>query len=83
MVEGSYRVCFYGEIHDVRINFFEDLDVVEKVLIGDTWFVKMNNGRRGDTVTFSVHDNYWQAAMVDLRNRRIDRVIGEEAGFVS
>ena len=69
----KYRIGVFGEIEEVYISFFEGMEVLRQELIGDTWFICIVNGE--DTLTFSIHDNYWQKVHADLRNLRIDRVL--------
>ena len=70
----KYRICVYGEITDVYLNFFENMDVVSKELIGDTWFISIKNGI--ENLLFSIHNNYWQKVQIDLRQSKIDSIIG-------
>lgn len=69
----KYRIGVFGEIEEVYINFFEDMDVLRQEQIGDTWFFTIRNGR--ENLTFSIHDNYWQKVQVDLRDARIDGIL--------
>ena len=70
----KYRIGVFGEIEEVYISFFDGMEVLRQELIGDTWFICIVNG--DGTLTFSIHDNYWQKVQVDLRNLRIDEVLG-------
>ena len=70
----KYRIGVFGEIEEVYISFFDGMQVLRQELIGDTWFIDIVNG--DGTLTFSIHDNYWQKVQVDLRNLRIDEVLG-------
>lgn len=70
----KYRIGVFSEIEEVYISFFDGMEVLRQELIGDTWFICIVNG--DGTLTFSIHDNYWQKVQVDLRNLRIDEVLG-------
>jgi hypothetical protein len=70
----KYRIGVFGEIEEVYISFFDGMEVLRQELIGDTWFICIVND--DGTLTFSIHDNYWQKVQVDLRNLRIDEVLG-------
>ena len=70
----KYRIGVFGEIEEVHINFFECMVVLRQELIGDTWFFTIRNGK--DNLTFSIHDNYWKKVKIDLRDSKIDFIIG-------
>jgi hypothetical protein len=71
----KYRIGVFGEIEEVHINFFEGMDVMIEQLIGDTWFFTIRNGK-DNNLTFSIHDNYWKKVQIDLRDSKIDFIIG-------
>jgi hypothetical protein len=48
--------------------------VLRQELIGDTWFFRIRNG--SEDLTFSIHDNYWNKVQVDLRDNKIDDILG-------
>jgi hypothetical protein len=70
----KYRIGVFGEIEEVYINFFEGMVVLRQELIGDTWFFRIRNG--SEDLTFSIHDNYWNKVQVDLRDNKIDDILG-------
>ena len=70
----KYIIRVFGEEMDVFINFFDGMQVLRQELIGDTWFIDIVNG--DETLTFSIHDNFWKKVQVDLRNLRIYEVLG-------
>ena len=71
----KYRIGVFGEIEEVHINFFECMVVLRQELIGDTLFFIIRNGK-DNNLTFSIHDNYWKKVQIDLRDSKIDFIIG-------
>jgi len=70
----KYRIGVFGEIVEVYINFFENMSVIRKELVGDTWFFTILNG--SENLTFSIHNNYWIKVQIALRDKRIESIIG-------
>ena len=69
----KYRIGVFGEIEEVYINFFENMKVIRKELIGDTWFFTIVNG--SENLKFSIHNNYWEKVQIALREKRIDSIL--------
>ena len=69
----KYRIGVFGDIEEVYINFFEDMHILRQELISDTWFFTIKNGK--ENLTFSIHENYWNKVLSDLRDNKIDFII--------
>lgn len=70
----KFRINIGGEIEEVYINFFLDQKIIDQNKIGDTYFITMENGSRN--LTYSIHQNYYDRIKIELRNLKIDTILG-------
>jgi hypothetical protein len=75
-MQEKYRIGVFGDIEEVCLNFFEDMDIIKQTVIGDTWIITIRNGIL-ENLTFSIHENYWNKVATDLRDLKISKIIGE------
>jgi len=68
------RINIGGDITDVHINFFINQKIICEEKIGDTYFITMENGEYN--LTYSIHQNYYDKVKVELRNLKIDNILG-------
>lgn len=68
------RINIGGEITDVHINFFIDQKVIRSEKVSDTYFITMENGDYD--LTYSIHQNYYDKVKIELRNLKIDTILG-------
>jgi hypothetical protein len=61
-----------GELIDIDMELFSGWKIREKTLIGDTYFMRTQSGDY-----FSISKNYYHQYLTQLRNIRIDRVLGD------
>jgi hypothetical protein len=71
----KYRVHIYGDVHDVGISFFEGMEITYCERVGDTFFIRFANG--DCEMMFSIYWKYWEMVQSDLRDRKIDMILGE------
>ena len=53
----KFRIGVYDEIEEVYINFFINQEIIEENKIGDTYFIRIKNGK--ENLTYSIHQNYY------------------------
>ena len=68
------RINIGGEITEVHINFFIDQKVIRSEKVSDTYFITMENGDYD--LTYSIHQNYYDKVKIELRNLKIDTILG-------
>lgn len=68
------RVYIGGELTEVHINFFIDQKVIRSEKVSDTYFITMENGEYD--LTYSIHKNYYDKVKIELRNLKIDTILG-------
>jgi hypothetical protein len=69
----KFRISVYSDIEEVGIDFFEKINILRNKKIGDTYFITIENGN--DTLTFSIHENYYNKVMITLRDITIDKIL--------
>jgi len=69
------RINIGGELTEVHINFFIDQKVIRNEKISDTYFITMDNGDYN--LTYSIHQNYYDKVKIELRNLKIDNILGK------
>jgi hypothetical protein len=67
------RINIGGEITDVHINFFINKKIIREEKVGDTYFITIENGEY--SLTYSIHQNYYDKVKVELRNLKIDNIL--------
>ena len=70
----KFRINIGGEIEEVYINFFIDKIIIKEEKIGDTYFTTIENG--SCNLTYSIHQNYYDKVKIELRNLKIDTILG-------
>ena len=69
------RINIGGELTEVHINFFIDQKVIRNEKVSDTYFITMDNGDYN--LTYSIHQNYYDKVKIELRNLKIDTILGK------
>ena len=69
----KFRVNIYGEIEEVYINFFINQEIIEENKIGDTYFIRIKNGK--ETLTYSIHQNYYDKVQSAIRDWKLERIL--------
>lgn len=72
----KFRIAVYGEIEEVYINFFINQKIIEENKIGDTYFIRIKNGK--DTLTYSIHENYYTKVKICLRDLKINNILKKD-----
>jgi len=70
---GKYIVGFGSEMTDMPLSFFEGLRILREELVGDTYFIKFENGNSDMTVC--IHQNEYKRVKIDLRDKKIEDII--------
>lgn len=70
----KFRINIGGEIEEVYINFFIDQKIIDKNKIRDIYYITMENG--SCNLTYSIHKNYYDRIKIELRNLKIDTILG-------
>lgn len=70
----KFRIAVYGEIEEVYINFFINQKIIEENKIGDTYFIRIKNGK--DTLTYSIHENYYSKVPAAIRDYKLNNLLG-------
>ncbi len=73
---GKYIVGFGSEMTDMPLSFFEGLRILREELVGDTYFIKFENGNSDMTVC--IHQNEYKRVKIDLRDKRIEDIINKK-----
>ena len=68
------RINIGGELTEVHINFFIDQKVIRSEKVSDTYFITMENVDYD--LTYSIHQNYYDKVKIELRNLKIDTILG-------
>lgn len=72
----KYIIEIGGEIIDVPLSFFERLCIVRENLISSSYFISFRNGN--SDMSFSISEKEYDRARQDIRDKKIDRVLGNE-----
>lgn len=70
----KFRINIGGELTDVHINFFIDKKIIRNEKVSDTHFITIENGDYN--LTYSIHQNYYDKVKIELRNLKIDTILG-------
>ena len=73
---GKYIIGIGSEMIDMPLSFFEGLGILREELIGDTYFIKFENG--DSDMTFCIHQNEYKRVKIDLRDKKIQDIINEK-----
>lgn len=73
---GKYIIGFGAEMTDMPLSFFERLSIIREELVGDTYFIKFENG--DSDMTFSIHQNEYKRVKIDLRDKKIEDIINKK-----
>ena len=71
----KFRIDYCGQITEVYINFFINLNIKSENKIGDTYFITCDN--INNTMTFSIHKTYYDKVKIELRNNKIDTILND------
>lgn len=69
----KYIIGIGSEMIDMPLSFFEGLGILREELIGDTYFIKFENG--DSDMTFCIHQNEYKRIKIDLRELRINSIL--------
>ena len=70
----TFIINLSGEITEVYTNFFINQIIVREDKVGDTYFITRKNGK--DTLTYSIHKNYYNKIKGAIRDYKIDNLLG-------
>ena len=73
---GKYIIGFGSEMTDMPLSFFERLSIIREELVGNTYFIKFENG--DSDMTFSIHQNEYKRVKIDLRDKKIEDIINKK-----
>lgn len=69
----KFRIGVYGEIEEVYINFFINQEIIEENKIGDTYFIRIKNGK--EILTYSIHQNYYDKVQSSIRDWKLEKIL--------
>jgi len=61
---------------DMSLSFFEGLRILREELVGDTYFIKFENG--DSDMTVCIHQNEYKRVKIDLRDKKIEDIINKK-----
>ena len=70
---GKYIVGFGSEMTDMPLSFFEGLSILREELVGDTYFIRFENG--DSDMTVCIHQKEYERVKIDLRELRINSIL--------
>lgn len=70
---GKYIVGFGSEMTDMPLSFFEGLSILREELVGDTYFIRFENG--DSDMTVCIHQKEYGRVKIDLRDKKIEDII--------
>jgi hypothetical protein len=73
---GKYIVGFGSEMTDMPLTFFEKLNILREELVGDTYFIRFENG--DSDMTVCIHQKEYERVKVDLRDKKIEDIINKK-----
>ena len=73
---GKYIVGFGSEMTDMPLSFFEGLSILREELVGDTYFIRFENG--DSDMTVCIHQKEYKRVKIDLRDKKIQDIINEK-----
>lgn len=74
MIQEKFRINLGGEITEVYTTFFINQIIIRESKVGDTYFITRKNGK--DTLTYSIHENYYNKIKGAIRDFKIDNLLG-------
>jgi hypothetical protein len=72
---GNYIIGLGYEMTDMPLSFFKGMKVLKEEFVSDTYFIKFENG--DSDMTFSIHQKEYNRVKIDLRDNKIDSIIGK------
>jgi len=72
----NYIVGYGSEMTDMPLSFFEGLKILREEIVGDTYFIKFENG--DSDMTISIHQNEYKRVKTDLRDKKIENIINKK-----
>jgi hypothetical protein len=72
----KYIVGFGSEMTDMPLSFFKELRILREELVGDTYFIKFENG--DSDMTVCIHQNEYKRVKIDLRDKKIEDIINKK-----
>jgi hypothetical protein len=69
----KFRIGVYGDIEEVYINFFINQEIIEENKIGDTYFIRIKNGK--ENLTYSIHQNYYDKVKSSIRDWKLEKIL--------
>ena len=64
-------VNIFGEVYEFSdFTFLQKSRIVSNEKIGDTYFLKTNDG-----ISFSIHQNFWHKYLSHIRNKKIKEIL--------
>jgi hypothetical protein len=73
---GKYIVGFGSEMTDMPLSFFEGLSILREELVGDTYFIRFENG--DSDMTVCIHQKEYERVKIDLRDKKIEDIINKK-----
>lgn len=70
---GRYIVSFGSEMTDMPLSFFERIIISKEELIGDTYFIRFENG--DSDMTISINQKEYERVKIDLRDNKINSIL--------
>ena len=72
----KYIVGFGSEMTDMPLSFFESLNILKEELVGDTYFIRFENG--DSNMTVCIHQKEYERVKIDLRDKKIEDIINKK-----
>ena len=72
----KYIVGFGSEMTDMPLSFFKGLRILREELVGDTYFIKFENG--DSDMTICIHQNEYKRVKIDLRDKKREDIINKK-----
>jgi hypothetical protein len=72
----KYIIGHGSEMTDMPLSFFEGLSILKEDLIGDTYFIRFENG--DSEMTISIHQKEYGRVKIDLRDKKIEDIINKK-----
>ena len=72
----KYIIGLGSEMIDMPLSFFEKMNILREELVGDTYFIRFENG--DSDMTFSIHKKEYARVKIDLRDKKIEDIINKK-----
>ena len=72
----KYIIGFGSEMTDMPLSFFEGLKISREEIIGDTYFIRFENG--DSYMTISIHQKEYERVKIDLRDKKIEDILNKK-----